>query len=395
MHRYLFIYNKFWLTGEGFIMEKKNIPKKDSNGKKDSQLRKRAISAIRTKQLINLGLLLVLIVIVGVGAMFIYLNTISVKVDASTPGFVKKIVELNNKLVQAKPTPAAVVNGEEISLKELESRYNLVPSDYKSLITKEEILSQMIDEKLLLQEAAKLNITASEEEVSLRIKTLLEENQITEAQFEEAITSKGLTLDTVRVFYSKETILTKLLNLEILSKIEISDKTIRKYYDNNQDLFKIPASVNVSHILICHNESLRCSSNLTKEEAFSQAEKVRGMIKPDNFAEMALEYSNEPAAKITQGNLGWVSMESPFDKTFMNATFALGTGNVSAPVETVFGYHLIKVFEKREEGLLNLSSVYDQINKTLAQEKQTEVFGVYLSEVKNQSTVINYLEKNN
>jgi parvulin-like peptidyl-prolyl isomerase len=379
-------------------MEKKNIPKKDSNGKKDSLLRKEALRVIRTKQIINLALVLLIVLIIGAGTFMFYLNTTSEGINNKMPGvnvFINNIISINDRIFQKKIAPAAVVNGEEITMKELGDRYNLLPSDYKTLISELDVLSQMIDEKILLQHAGKLNITISKEDVDARIKTLLDDNQITETEFEQAIKAKNLTLDAVRDFYSKEILLTKLLNQEILSKIDISEKDIKKYYDNNPILFKIPASVNVSHILICHNESMRCVSNLTKEEALAMAENVRKMLNKTNFAELALEYSDEPAAKITNGNLGWVSTESPFDKTFMNATFALEPGQFSEPVETVFGYHLIKVFEKREESMLNLTLVHDQINKTLALEEEKTKFGVYVSELRNQSTVINYLEKKN
>ncbi len=374
-------------------MEKKNIPKKDSNGKKDSQLRKEAMHAIKTKQLINLALVLVFIIIFGAGIAIVYLNTTTINIDDSTPGFIKKMVELNDRLMHKKVTPAAVVNGEEISMQELDDRYNLLPNDYKTLVAKNDVLSQMIDEKILLQQANKLNITVSNEEVDERIQMLLEENQITQEQFEAAIAGKNITIESVREFYAKETILTKLLNYEVISKIKVSERDIENYYDDNPDLFKIPASVNVSHILMCHNDSLRCTSNSTKEESLEKSKKIREMINSTNFAEMALNYSDEPAAKITQGNLGWISMESPFDLTFMNATFALAAGNVSDPVETVFGYHLIKVFEKREEDIINLTAVYEQVNQTIALEKEKDEFGVYLSQIKNESEITNYLKK--
>jgi parvulin-like peptidyl-prolyl isomerase len=200
-------------------------------------------------------------------------------------------------------------------------------------------------------------------------------------------------MDDVKIFYQKEITLGKLLKIEVFDKVSVTDKDIERYYEQNLDLFKIPESVNVSHILICHNESLRCVSNLTKEEAKQKALLVRSKINKTNFAQIAYEYSDEPGAKETYGNLDWVSIEDPFDQTFMNATFALATGEVSKPVETVFGYHIIKVFEKKQEQQLNVSVVTDQINQTLSGEKQQELFSNYLSQVRNNSVVINFMEE--
>ncbi len=374
----------------------KELPKKkvsNSNGKKEAELRKEAIGIIKKKYIMNIGLSVLLVLVVAFGVSLIYLNSIE-----KLPAFLEKntlaqkLSQLNENLFKRSEKLAAVVNQEKISMKDLDERYALVPPMYQQFITKEDVLTQMIDERVLLQEAKKMNYTATQEEIDEKIGLLLEQNQIIREEFEAAIESKNLTLGDVEDFYEKEILLGKLLDINVFMKIKISDTDIKDYYFRHPEIFTIPESINVSHILVCHNESQRCVSNLTKEEALEKAEDVKEEIDDENFAEIALEYSDEPAAKMTRGNLGWVSKEDPFDKTFMEAAFGLEEEEVSNPIETIFGYHLIKVFEKRPQEVLNLTTVYDQINQTLNSEKEKEIYNSYIGELRNESEIINYLE---
>ena len=379
-------------------VSKRNIPRKKvkrSNKKKEKELKKKAVKIIKQRQLINLGLSLILIFLILSTTIMLYLNSVDIKINESSPFLVKKAVEINNFFFPKPPELVAVVNQEPLTILELDERYALIPEEYKQFISREEVLSQMVDEKLLLQEAATQGFTATEKEINERINALLLENGISIEELEESINNRGLELQDLKDFYAKEILLTKLINSTIMNQIEISDVDVKDYYFRNQEQFTIPESVNVSHILICHNESIRCVSNLTKEEALEKAGDVTLLITETNFAELALEHSDEPAAQITKGSLGWVSIQDPFDKTFLNYTFKLDKGEVSEPIETEFGYHLIKVFDKREAQVIELDVVYDQINQTLSLQQETDLFGEYVEELRDGSDIVIYLNNEN
>jgi len=87
---------------------------------------------------------------------------------------------------------------------------------------------------------------------------------------------------------------------------------------------------------------------------------------------------------------GWISIKDPFDKTFLSHTFRLNKGEVSQPIETEFGFHLIKVFDKRETQVIELDVVYDQINQTLFLQQETELFDEYVVELKDDADIIIY-----
>jgi parvulin-like peptidyl-prolyl isomerase len=93
------------------------------------------------------------------------------------------------------------------------------------------------------------------------------------------------------------------------------------------------------------------------------------------------------------GSLGFISEEDPFDPTFLAATFELNEGEISQPIETVFGYHLIAVFEKREAGMLELETVYEQINQTLLMEQQTTLYNDYIADLRENAEIIYFLDE--
>ncbi len=103
--------------------------------------------------------------------------------------------------------------------------------------------------------------------------------------------------------------------------------------------------IRAAHILICHNESLNCKSDLNKKEAFEQAKMILNLTKDRNFAFLAAEYSYGPT-RTKGGDLGWFS-QGVMVKEFEDVAFALEKGNISKVVETPFGYHIIKLIDKK------------------------------------------------
>ncbi len=377
----------------------KDIPKK-KNGKKDIEARKEAISKINMTKVTNLGLLAVLILLISFTSGIIFLNSTEINITESTPLFIKKIIEANNNLFQrtSEVKPAAVVNNEPITMEELEKEYYYYSQFTSS--TKSKVLSQMIDEKILIQEALKKNFNFTSEQVKEEIAKELEIQEKTQQDLEEMLVYVNYTFEDFENKYMRVMLISALLNETVFNSVNVSDEEINDYYFENSDFFKIPERVNVSHILICHNQSTSCFSDITKEDALKKAKEIRTRLNDTNFAEMARQNSDEPAANITGGALpgtyipGYVIMLDPYDKTFLNATFELNTGEVSQPVETEYGYHLIKVYDKQSEELIDIKEVYDEINNTLTSQKEQEKFAEYMGLLKNNSVIMIFLENN-
>ncbi|MFH2019794.1 MAG: peptidylprolyl isomerase [archaeon] len=370
-------------------MESKEIPKKKTQDiKKERAENKKAQNSEKRSKIISISLFLILFLVVVVGALIIYLNT--TPMTDSSPEILKKLSEINYKFFPKPEVLSAIVDEEKITASELDQRYGMLPPEYQPYISRLDLLDQIIDEKVLLKEAEKQGIKITESQVDEYVTELANESGVSVEEFATTLIRRGLTLAEAKQYYKRSMILNELLGSRVLNNAIVSEVDIEDYYNKNPELFIVPESANISHILICYNESLRCPSNFTKDEALEQAKKVRAMVKEDNFEELALEFSQEPAAKLTKGMLGWVNMEVPFDQNFLNETFKLETGELSQPIETVFGYHLIKVWEKKPEEVIELSVVYDQINQTMTSEMQSDLYFAYVSGLRNESNIIIY-----
>lgn len=144
-------------------------------------------------------------------------------------------------------------------------------------------------------------------------------------------------------------------------KVEVTDPEIKSYYEYHMDTFSEPRQIRARHIL------LKLSNDPTEEEVKrvkEKAEKVLEEARENNdFAALAKKYSEGPSKKMG-GDLGYFSA-GKMVKPFEEAAFKLKKGEISDPVRTSFGYHIIKVEDIREAGTKILDEVRDQIVETL------------------------------
>ncbi|MBN2423197.1 peptidylprolyl isomerase [Candidatus Woesearchaeota archaeon] len=364
-------------------LTKKNKPK--NNDKNISKLK----SDYLKREISNAILIIGIILILGLGCAMIYLG--SLEIESSDNFIMNFLVQIKQKISgTGNDAIAAVVNDEKITLKELDNQFEKLPSEYKSIIPKEKLLEQMIDEKLLLREAKKLRIDVSEEEVKESINLTLASYMMDEEQLKTELETQGIEYDEFLKLYKNEFIINKLLNKTIT--VEVSKEEVKNFYNNNKEQFTIPESINASHILICHNESLGCTSNLSKEEATLKINNILEEIKEGkDFETLAREFSDCPSSQIG-GNLGFF-IRGQMAPEFEDAAFELGENQVSEIVETVFGFHIIKMHERKAEEIIDLELVKPQIEESLQLEKQQELYLDYISKLRNESKIIVFYKK--
>ncbi len=152
------------------------------------------------------------------------------------------------------------------------------------------------------------------------------------------------------------------LKRNILPKVSISEEDILQYYKAHQDEFRTPETVSARHILIRVNQS---ASEEEKKEARKKAEDILKRIKAgEDFATLASEFSDDPGSKTKGGDLGYFQ-RGRMVKPFEDAAFALTPGSVSDIVETQFGFHIIKVEDKKEAVLEPYEKVKDKVKDKL------------------------------
>ena len=270
-------------------------------------------------------------------------------------------------------TSIVMVNGEPITDAELESEFQKLPPQYQSLITKEDLLDQIIDRKLLFQEAESLGIDASEDEIDEQL-DIVRQQFPTEEIFLEILDEQNLSIEDIKDQIKDQIIINKLLNKTVFNDIEVSVEEIEEYYDENIDQFKAPSdNIRASHILV---------------ESSEDAKEIIGRLKDgEEFEDLAVEYSIDPSVAVNKGDLGFFS-EGMMVEEFEKAAFSLNVGQVKGPVETQFGFHIIK----RLPDEISLEDASDEITLILSQSKQSEEIEGYIEDLREKAK-IEYIEE--
>jgi len=145
------------------------------------------------------------------------------------------------------------------------------------------------------------------------------------------------------------------------AKVAVSEEQVKDFYGKNIDRFKIPQKVEASHILIKVDET---ADEAAVETARKEADKIyEKAVKDKDFAELAKKFSQGPS-KSSGGYLG-VFEKQNMVKPFGDKAFSMKTGEVSKPVRTIFGWHIIKLMAKFEPSVEPLAQVKDKISSEL------------------------------
>ena len=349
----------------------------------------------------------------------------------------------------------AEINGESISQREFIVHYqraveryremfkgSLTPELLKNLNIKQSLLEEMIEARLVLQEARRLGLSATDEELMNAIAQvpefhvngrfnkeryiqLLRANRLTPAQFEED-QRKQLTIQRLlgvladaahvteaevreRYRFEQEKINLQFVRFSVsdnLSDVRITDEDVQKFYDRNKESLKEPLKVQVAYIPYSFEqfsgpvqltdkevEDYYNSNRATKFTTPKQAKVRYVMVRLDagadakqkeaaqvranrivaearggkSFAELAKKESQDPSAE-KGGEIGWLN-QGQLPEALDKQIFALAKGEISEPIETPVGFHIVKVEDIKEEKTLSLAEAKPVITRELKLEK--------------------------
>lgn len=237
----------------------------------------------------------------------------------------------------------------------------------------EQTLESMITKELVQQELDKKSIVITDAQINEEVESVKKMFPSEEA-FNSALTSSGMTLETLKEQTKLQLELTQLLK----DKIKITDEEIKSTYEQYKDSFATPEQVRASHILV-----------KTKEEAQAI---IKQLDEGADFAAIAKE-KNEDATKDTGGDLDFFS-KGQMDPAFEEAAWKLEKGTYSKePVKSSFGYHIIKVTDKKAATNPTLEDKKEEITKQLESTKLNELTPAYLQELKDKAKITNTLVK--
>lgn len=276
-----------------------------------------------------------------------------------------------NARVLENPFPAARVNGVAISRTELDKSMNSFiqqrgmdtamisdPGRYRQVQL--EVLDGLIVRELLWQEAKKRNFMAKDEEVAKAINEVKGRFD-SEEDFTLRLSQSGYSLVEYKDFLRQQLSVRNLVEKDIATGIEVSDDEVHEYYEGNFEQFKAPEQVHARHILVKVDPSADDSARAEAKK------KIDGILSEAqggaDFSDLARKHSEGPSGP-KGGDLGFFSREQMVEP-FAEAAFSLKPGEISGVVETVYGYHIIKMEEKRAPRTITEENVREQVREYL------------------------------
>lgn len=274
----------------------------------------------------------------------------------------------------------AKVDGEKITADELDSLYARLPEQYRALVTKQVLLEQLIDERLLYNEAIKQGHKATDEQVKAVITQSIVMSGLTEDQFYARLAQENLTKEYLMTFYKKQITINNMLNDTILAIIEVSDEDVAAAYQAQKENMVQPEQRQASHILFLVTEQQ------DEGAALAKAKELKARLTIENFAQLAKENSEDPGSAPSGGDLG-LFRKGMMVPEFEQAVFSMKKGSISDPVRTAFGYHLIYLANVVPSRQMELSEVSDELRSQVQMEKQRKGYEQYISSLRAKASI--------
>jgi peptidyl-prolyl cis-trans isomerase C len=204
-----------------------------------------------------------------------------------------------------------------------------------------------------------------------------------EAEFDNLLKKMEISEADLKTQFSQDMAIKKLIDQQVASKVTVSDEDTKAFYDGNPEVFKTPEMIRASHILV------KVDPQATDEEKAKAREKIndaqKRVQKGEDFATLAKELSDCPSS-ANGGDLDFFQ-KGQMVKPFEDAAFALKPGAVSDVVETQFGFHIIKVTDKKDAGAMSYDEIKGRIEQHLKQEKVNQQLSQYVDQLKGKAKI--------
>jgi foldase protein PrsA len=292
------------------------------------------------------------------------------------------------------------------------------PDGYKTF--KQQVLDYLVTYEMVVQKSSELGISVSDAEVKSEIESI-KTNSFggDQAKFDEALKAQGVTLEQLTQSYKESMLLQKAYDQVTKDVTSVPDADISKYYDEHKSDYYSKETRNVRHILISPtadrptttttsttettsttssdsstttaSESTTTTAPATEAEwsaALTKAKEVRTkLVAGGDWTELAKEYSNDPGTADSGGDLGAV-YKGEMVAEFEDSVFSLEKDDISEPVKTTYGYHVIQVTGITEAKQSTLEEVKTDISSILVNEAKTKTWEEWLTKTKAELKVV-------
>lgn len=308
-------------------------------------------------------------------------------------GMVEKTQEGINKTVVAKVYNKKITRGEvdaQITpvIEQVKAQYGenySTNEEAKAYLLEQrtKVLDTMVNDIILQKKAEELKIMPTEDQIKEKVNKELEDIKKsfeTEDKFKDALKQAGLTEEGL-LKELRPSVISNIVFEHVVKDVQVTDEDAKKDYDSNQTNYtEKPNRIKPAHILV-----------KTEEEAKAIIERLN---KGEDFAALAKEKGTD-GTKETGGDLGWIEYNTTqYDRTFMLAAISVPKGEYTkTPVQTTFGYHVIKALDKEEYPVKSFDSVKEEIKANLLDQKKYNVWTETMKKWQDEAKIKTYEDK--
>ena len=287
----------------------------------------------------------------------------------------------------------AVVNQEMITLSEVEKR---IPPLKEEIVTEDrlekqermkavcrQVLEKLIEEKLIDQEVKKSGVKISSKDIEATVEEVKRRNGVTQEDLEKALAVEGLTVETYKKQIEKSLQRQKLISWSVKVEEKPGEKELREFYQKNISRYRTNETYRPGQILFI------IPKGATPEEIREIRKKCQNVLekvrKGEDFGEMALIYS-EDASNRDHGDLGFFR-KGELLPVFEREALRLKVGEVSGVIRTEFGFHIIKLLDRKGMDPLPFEEVIERVKADYYDGEMEKAFRQYLSSLKEKAVI--------
>ena len=301
------------------------------------------------------------------------------------------------------PRLVARVNGVDIESKYIQFRLSQIIKKVNRPLTvkeKNSIVKDLIEKEvvreLINQQGKKENLVLDNKLIETELESLRSAYS-SEKEFNKALKARNINLEDIKKSMQIDLNARQLLNAQIKGKTSISNKDVKKYYEENKSKFQRPEAYHARHILAAYfpPEALRNQTikELKKNKEFfarMAEEKIDKVIeelkKGTDFKKLARNQSDDESSRETGGDLDYI-YKGIFDASFDEAAEKLNPGEISGKIKTRFGFHVIQLIEKKPPEMASFDEMKPGIQKHLFLEEAKKQVAIYIEKLKQTASI--------
>jgi foldase protein PrsA len=260
------------------------------------------------------------------------------------------------------------------------AQYKQIKASIVSYLVQNEVISQVATQDSVDVEidgettSVPMNVEVTDKELQERVKQI--KTQVGgQKKFDKLLEQQGYTMEALQAQLTASMLQSK-VQQKVVDSIKVSAKQLQDYYNEHKDQFQQGATVDARHVLV-------------KTEA--EAEKVRDLLEADgsdaNWKKVANQYSTDTGTKAKGGGLGSFP-KGRMVKAFDKAAFGLEVDEISVPVKTQYGWHVIQVTKKTPASEQTFEQAKSMIEQTLLASRQQTVWQAFIEQATTDAEVI-------